>query len=163
MPQLPENWEENQLTELGKEKKKKVPVYTIELGSVLAVGRRNRIQEEEQDLQTVTEGEESGKEKKEGENKEQRKKRSKYTYTAIWKQPEGAKGRLLSFEEVRKAGKLLDQEAGRAEIGIASFYDTHKEDRDRESMTDKFSHRVSIKTGKIGRPRKRKRCIKDEI
>jgi len=163
MPPLPENWDENRLTELGKAKKKKVPVYTIDLGSVLAVGRRNRIQDEKQDLQTVTEGEESGREKKEEKNKEQRKKRSKNTDTAIWKRPEGAKSRLLSFEEVRKTGKLLDQEAGRVEIGMASFYDTHKEDRDRKHITDKFSHRVSIKTGKIGRPRKRKRCIKDEI
>ncbi|RPA99266.1 hypothetical protein L873DRAFT_1843608 [Choiromyces venosus 120613-1] len=129
MTPLPADWEENQVTELGKQKKKKVQVYTIELTSVVALGRRDKIQEEEQDLLTVTE--------------------------AIWKQPEGAKGRILSSEEVIKSG--------RAEIGIASFYDTHKEDRDRENMTDKYSHRISIRAGKIGRPRKRKRCTKDEV
>jgi len=52
------------------------------------------------------------------------------------------------LKRLERQGKLLDQEAGRAEIGIASFYDTHEEDRDRESMTDKYSDRVSINTGK---------------
>ncbi|RPA91223.1 hypothetical protein L873DRAFT_1848395 [Choiromyces venosus 120613-1] len=163
MTPLPADWEENQVTELGKKKKKKVQVYTIELASVVALGRRDKIQEEEQDLLTVTEGEGDGDDGKEKRKKEKKKKRSKYTYTAIWKQPEGAKGRILSSEEVIKSGKLLDQSAGRAEIGIASFYDTHKEDRDRENMTDKYSHRISIRAGKIGRPRKRKRCTKDEV
>ncbi|RPB03862.1 hypothetical protein L873DRAFT_104101 [Choiromyces venosus 120613-1] len=164
MTPLPADWEENQVTELGKQKKKKVQVYTIELASVVALGRRDKIQEEEQDLLTVTEGEGDGddgkekrKKKKKKRKKEKKKKRTKYTYTAIWKQPEGAKGRILSSEEVIKSGKLLDQSAGRAEIGIASFYDTHKEDRDRENMTDKYSHRISIRAGKIGRPRKRER------
>jgi hypothetical protein len=85
MPALPEDWEENQFTELGKQKKKKVPVYTTELASVVSLGRRNRIQEEEEDLLTMTEGvgEGSGRDGKEKKTKEKKKKRSKYTYTAI--------------------------------------------------------------------------------
>ena len=163
MPQLPEGWEEYQFSELKKEKRETVPVYTIELTSVDGKGKRSKTEEEEEDLLTVTEdegGERVGNKRKRGGK---RKKRSKYTYTAIWKQPSKAKGKIMGLEEVIKSGKLLDQSTSRAEIGIASFYDTQKEDRDRERMTDKYKHRESIKTGMVGRPRKRKRCAKDEI
>ena len=164
MASLPENWEENQLTALKRQKKKKVPVYTIELSQSVELGEENRTQGKKQSLLTVAWGngssENSG---KNGRNEEKRKKRSKYTYTAIWKQPEGAEGRVQSLEEVIRSGRLLDQSAGRAEIGISSFYDIHKEDRDRENITYKHGHRRSIKNRKVGRPRKRKRCSKDEV
>lgn len=165
MPALPEYWEKNQLTKEKRERKKKIPVYTIELASGVKQNRGNRIQEEEEDWLTVTEDEsetDRGNGKK-GKREGKQKKRSKYTYTAIWKQPAGGIGRILEEEEVIRSRRLLDQSAGRAEIGIASFYDIHKEDKSRESTTDKFAHRESIYTGKPGRPRKRKRCAKDKI
>ncbi|PUU83116.1 hypothetical protein B9Z19DRAFT_1061260 [Tuber borchii] len=136
MTSLPEDWEENQLTALKKQKKKKVPVYTIELTPSVELGRENRTQGKKQALLKEIWGNGSGGDTGENEGKEEkRKKKSKYTYTAIWKQPEGAKGRVQSLEEVIKSGRPLDQSAGRAEIGISSFYDTHKEDRDRKKIT----------------------------
>jgi len=163
MTSLPEDWEENQFTALKRQKKKKVPVYTIELSPSVELGRESRTGKK-QSLLIVTGGNGSGGDSgKNGRKEDKRKKRSKYTYTAIWKQPEGAKGRVQSLEEVIKSGRPLDQSARRAEIGISSFYNTHKEDRDREKITYKHGHRRSIKNGKVGRPRKRKRCAKDEV
>ena len=162
-PQLPQGCEKYQFSELKKEKRETVPVYTIELTSVDGKGKRSKTEEEEENLLTVTEDEEGEKVGNKRKKGAKRKKRSKYTYTAIWKQPPKAKGRIRSLEEVIKSGKLPDQSTSRAEIGIASFDDTQKEDRDRERMTDKYRDGESIKTSMVRRPKKRKRCAKDEI
>ena len=119
-----------------KEKRKKVPVYTIELTSVDGMGNRSKTEEEEEKLLTVTEDEDGKRVGNKGKRAVKRKKRSKYTHTAIWKQPPKARGRIIGLEEVIKSGKLLDKSTIRAEIEIASFYDSQKEDRDRDRMPD---------------------------
>jgi hypothetical protein len=147
-------WEKEKMLDSGKEKKKKIPIYILEFRTG-SKGRREEILEDEI---TVTESEDGGI----GKEKDKRKKiRCRYSYTAIFPQPSGAKGRILGIEEAKRKGKYLNQEANRAEIGIASFHDTHKEIRDREEITNKYLHKVSIKTGRVGRPMKRKRTQKD--
>lgn len=131
---LPDGWQSDLLTDTGRERKKIIPIYTIELRSKTKMRM---------------EGLEADEEKKPGGS-------SKYTYTCIFKQPKGAKGILLS-----KKRKSLAANGNTAEIGIASFMDTIREIRERGKLTKMGSHRVPIKTGKIGRPIKRRKSSKD--
>lgn len=72
---LPEDWKECQFTELNRERRKKVPVYTIELTSTGGRGRISQVQEEEQDLLIVSEDEDIEREGRKRKGGEKRKKR----------------------------------------------------------------------------------------
>lgn len=127
-------WEENMTTNGGKLKKKKVPIYTIQL-------RSKKIGEMDPDQ----------------DNRDVKAKgKTKYTYTCIFSQFGEKNGRILSAEEAEKKQVFLNKEGNQAEIGIGSFMDTIKEIQLRKQLTIPSSHIVSIQTGKRGRPRVRK-------
>lgn len=131
---LEEGWEENLTTGGGKLKKKKVPIYTIQLRS-----KKKGQMDPDQDGKDV---------KKKG--------KAKYTYTCIFPQFGEKNGTILSVEEAEKKQVFLNKEGNRAEIGIGSFMDTIQEIQLRKQLTILSSHVVSIKTRKRGRPRVRK-------
>lgn len=70
-------------------------------------------------------------------------------------------GRVYSplVSETKK--RHLEQSGKRAEIGIASFMDTIQEIEERRKGTAKTTDRGSIKTGKVGRPIKRRKSEED--
>ena len=159
---LPEEWEEDQVTDTGRIRKKQVPVYILEFKTgVMAGSKAVQMELEELDEFIVTEseagsgsGSEAGQKRK---RKDKQKSRRRYAYTIIFRQPEGAKARIMTTEEGIKGNKFLDPDKERADIGPVSFNDTVKEGRDRQQEVSKFSRMLSVRTGKVGRPVVRKK------
>lgn len=138
--ELEYGWE-TLVTKGGKEKRKRVPVYTIQMST-----------NSKDTPKLIGNGEELPDIKP---NAEIKKGKCIYTYTCIYKQPPGAKGIIL--EEKVAVKKRLHDSGNTAEIGIASFMDTIKEIKKRKLDTKKTARRVSVKEGRIGRPIKRKK------
>lgn len=134
---LIDGWENHILTATGRKVKKEVPIYTIQL-------RSKKINQLDPDQDIENEG-------KRG--------KAKYTYTCIFPQYGAKNGKILSMAESEKKQKFLKRDGNKAEIGIASFMDTIREIRLRKEMTVVSDHKISIKNGKRGRPRKRQRTI----
>ncbi|KAG0137918.1 hypothetical protein HOY82DRAFT_666825 [Tuber indicum] len=167
--QLPEDWKDDErtTTDTGRKKKKKVPVYILEFRSGVMSARHRTVQEEELeevDDYMVTESENgsgsgsgNGGAGQKRKKKEKQKGRRRYAYTIIFKQPEGAKARIMTTEEGIKAHKFLDPEKERADIGPVSFNDTVKEGKDREAEVNKFCKKLPIRSGRLGRPVVRKK------
>jgi len=157
---LPAGWKEDLMMETGREKKRRVPVYILEFRTGSQVFRHMAVQEdlEEADDFMVTESEGGS-----GIGSEQKRKRGgkkrgrRYAYTIIFRQPEGAKARMMTTEEGIKAHKFLDPDKERPDICPVSFDDTVKEGKDREAEVSKFCKRLPIRTGKVGRPAVRKK------
>ncbi|KAL0631399.1 hypothetical protein Q9L58_009742 [Maublancomyces gigas] len=144
---LEKNWEQMMLSETGREKKKRVPVYTIELRG----GKQNKgkiMEYEDADEEEI-------------EEKKGKLGRARYTYTCIFKQSGAKLGKVYSTAESELKKRQLEQTGKRAEIGIASFMDPIREIQERKKATAKTTHKGSIKTGKVGRPIKRQKCDKD--
>ena len=166
---LPAGWEEDLNTETGRDRKKKVPVYILEFKAGVTAGSEAiQMELQEMDDFIVTETDEesggcgsgSGSGRGAGQKRKRKEKKSgrrRYAYTMIWKQPAGAKARIMTTEEGIKAHKFLDPEKERADIGPVSFNDTVKEGKDREQEVSKFSRMLSVRTGRVGRPVVRKK------
>lgn len=142
---LEENWESMMLTETGKERKKRVNIYTVELRSRSKGKQKNMEADEDADEKEV----------------EEKKGMARYTYTCIFQQSGAKLGKVYSSAEIEEKKRHLEQTGKRAEIGIASFMDTIREIAERKKATAKTAHRGSIKTGKVGRPIKRRKSEKD--
>lgn len=119
---------------------KKVPVYMIQLRSK----KISRLDPDE-DVKDV-----------------KNKGKAKYIYTCIFSQFGAKNGRILSQEEAEKKQKYLSQDRNKVEIGIAGFMDTILQIRLRKKVTKPSSHVVAIRTGKVGRLRKRKWSMMDD-
>ena len=164
---MQEGWEGDFVTESGRERKKRVPVYIVEFkAGVAAASSSVQMELEEMDDFIVTEsdggsgsGSGSGSRGRAGQKRKRnvRRGRRRYAYTMIWKQPEGAKARIMTTEKGIKAHKFLDPDIERADIGPVSFNDTVKDGKDREKEMSKFSRMLSVRTGKVGRPVVRKK------
>lgn len=92
-------------TETGRERKKRVPVYILEfMSGVTAVSPAVQIELQDMDDFIVTESEDRGGSGDASETGEKRKRRRRYAYTLIFKQPEGSKARIvMTTEEGKKA------------------------------------------------------------
>jgi hypothetical protein len=159
MKSLEDDWEEK---DPDQKKKKKLEVYTV---AFMRQEKRTHLLPIEEQFDALSEtsdgagSESSSGNKKKGKKKtgNKGKKVSCYTNTVIYKQPPGAKALVLTKEESKARRLVLDGKGKRAEIGIASFMDTIKEVEVREEFFEsKFSKKVNIRKGKVGRPTKRK-------
>lgn len=159
---LPEGWQRALKTETGREKKKRVPVYILEFRAGLNISRNVLVQLELEEMEDfiVTESEYKSDRMRAGlrrKRKEKQKGRRRYAYTIIFKQPQGAKARIMSTDEAIKAHKFLDPDNERADVGPVSFNDTVKEGRDRKARVNKYCRRFPVRTGRRGRPAVRKK------
>ena len=168
MSTIAEGWKQNKKTATYREKKKMVPVYILEVQFGLPVAT-GAVQKELWDyFFTQSEGGSGSGSESESESRgggragQKRKKQEKqrvkrkYAYTVIWKQPEGAKARIICREEGIKARKYLDPKVEKADIGPTCFHNTVKEGRDREQEVSKNSRLLPIRTGILGYPAVRK-------
>ena len=86
-------------------------------------------------------GRESGNGSSAGQKRQGKKKeklRRKYAYTAMFRQPEAAKGGIMARGEVIKANKFLHSNAEEADIGSTRFHSTVWETRQRAVKVSQF-------------------------
>lgn len=99
------------MTDTGRIRKKQVPVYILEFKTLVMAGSKAvQMELEELDEFIVTEsevgsgsGSEAGQKRK---RKDKQKSRRRYAYTIIFRQPEGAKARIMTTEEGIKGNKF---------------------------------------------------------
>ena len=169
---LPAEWELNSRTATNREKKKKVPVYILEFQFGVPAASA-AVQKELWDyFFTISESESgsgsgSGSGSESGDSRgragqkrkkqEKQKVKRKYAYTVIWRQPEGAKARIMSREEGVKARKFIEAEVEKADIGPTNFHNTVLEGRIRAEEVSENSRLLPNRTGVPGRPAVRKK------